>query len=87
MRKPGARGLGDVPLARPVSFEEVSVFTDDELKLASHMYALRHDEEDRELWACVADEMFSEATRLMERGWLDRAWRDDEMLFRLSDEG
>jgi hypothetical protein len=61
--------------------------TADELKLASYFFALRHDEEERELWACVTDDVFAPAARLMERAWLDRAWYEDEMLFRMSDEG
>lgn len=58
--------------------------THDETRLLAYLYAARHDEEDREAWFEVEPELFAEAARLWERGWLTRRWQDDELVYRLS---
>jgi hypothetical protein len=61
------------------------MLTDDETRLVAHAYALRHDEADSDLWFAPDDEMFVEACRLWARGYLDRRWHGDDLVYRLSD--
>jgi hypothetical protein len=61
--------------------------TDDEVRLAAYAYALRADEQDTPLWFRPADDVFLEAIRLHERGWLDRDSHNGELVFRLADAG
>jgi hypothetical protein len=52
----------------------------------AHAFALRHDEQPgRDLWFAPALELFPEAIVLHERGYLDRSWHGDDLVFRLSD--
>jgi hypothetical protein len=50
--------------------------TQDEIRIISNAYALRHDEEvfGRELWFAGQDVDLPVCHRLVERGYLDRSW-------------
>jgi hypothetical protein len=61
------------------------MLTNDEVKLAAHAFALRHDETDTDLWFAPADRYFTEACRLWARGYLDRKWHNGELIYRYSD--
>lgn len=60
--------------------------TDNEVKVAAYLYALRHDEEGRELWEVPEDEDFAVYARLWERGYLDRKWAGGDLVYRATDE-
>jgi hypothetical protein len=62
------------------------VLTEDETRLVAHAFALRHDEQDVNLWFAPDDDLFAEAERLWQRGYLDRRWHEQDLVYRLSDE-
>jgi hypothetical protein len=62
------------------------MLTEDETRVMAHAYALRHDEEpDKDLWFCPDDWLLPECHRLVERGYLQRRWHGDDMVYRLTD--
>jgi hypothetical protein len=61
------------------------MLTEDETRLVAHAYALRHDEADTDLWFCPDTNLFAEACRLWTRGYLDRRWHGNDLVYRLSD--
>jgi len=62
------------------------MLTDDELQLAAHAYALRHDERDTDLWFRPEDHLFLAACRLWKRGYFTRRWSGDDLVYRCSDQ-
>ena len=62
------------------------MLTQDETKVMAHAYALRHDEEpDQDLWFRPDDCLVPECHRLVERGYLQRRWHGENMVYRLTD--
>ena len=63
--------------------------TANEIRLAAHAYALRHDEADTEFWFAPEPMYFGEPARLWARGYLDRKWQDSsegrDLVYRFSD--
>jgi hypothetical protein len=62
------------------------MLTEDETRVMAHAYALRHDEQPgRDLWFCPDDELLPECVCLVERGYLQRRWHGENLVYRLTD--
>ncbi len=61
--------------------------TADETKIMAYAYALRHDEQPgRDLWFAWDDWDLPECHRLVDRGYLERRWHGDDLVYRLTDQ-
>lgn len=61
------------------------MLSDDEVRVVSHAYALRHDEDAADLWFCPSDDDFAVCARLWTSGRLERRRRGEDFVYRLSD--
>ena len=62
------------------------MLSDSEIALMAHAYAIRNDEQEgADQWFAPTDDTFTEAARLWTRGYLDRRWHADDLVYRLSD--
>ena len=63
------------------------MLSDSEIALLARAYALRHDEDEGDMWFAVTDDAFATAARLWASGRLDRRWDASrhDFLYRLGD--
>jgi hypothetical protein len=62
------------------------MLTEDETRVMAYAYAIRHDEEPgKDMWFCPDGWDLPECHRLVERGYLERRWHGEDMVYRLTD--
>jgi hypothetical protein len=63
------------------------MLTDAEASLLADAFLLRNAEhDDQQLWFAVRDDLLPECHRLVhDRGYLDRRWHGDDLVYRYSD--